>query len=356
MSPLLAPIDITRRKAAALVPRNRCGGWVKKVNNEETDARAFSFENERKGKRKAKERVDWWLRTGANGGTRARPRPDANRSKQTSGSVGWTKGLRARAVLGGPGGCTKPVQGFQFQWCYFCCTIKEESGRTGRSAPRVTARPRRRCMLRKRHTARQAGEYEQRMQQHGKGDGEVERKEFMNLEANQVGPRVRVYSSPNSHMKRTRRGEARRGEENARGTRTGEQKANSFFVELNIPPREKHRMWRGGEGRQCQCQYGKVCLLARWSVHACMRGRSPGLTDLTGGTHACISKSRTNTRFHVRLLFRTKAKRLREGTQSCVEPRVISDWGDYLSSVIGLEGRRFELDGDIIVAQRLLYN
>jgi hypothetical protein len=67
---------------------------------------------------------------------------------------------------------------------------------------------------------------------------------------------------------------ARRGEEDARGTRTGEQKANSFFVELNIPPREKHRMWRGGEGRQCQCQYGKVCLLARSLERPCMHAWS----------------------------------------------------------------------------------
>jgi hypothetical protein len=35
---------------------------------------------------------------------------------------------------------------------------------------------------------------------------------------------------------------------------------------------------------------------------------------------------------------------------------MISDWGDYLSRATGLEDRRLELDGDIIVAQRLLLN
>ena len=58
-------------------------------------------------------------------------------------------------------------------------------------------------------------------------------------------------------------------------------------------------MWRGGEGASVDVSMVKfACFLARSSgVHACMRGQ---VVSVTGGTHASISKSRTNTRVHVR--------------------------------------------------------
>ena len=64
-------------------------------------------------------------------------------------------------------------------------------------------------------------------------------------------------------------------------------------------------MWRKGEGASVNVSVVKfACFLARSSgVHACMRGQP---VSVSGGTQASNSKSRTNTRFHVRFLYRTR--------------------------------------------------
>lgn len=75
-------------------------------------------------------------------------------------------------MLGGPGGCTRPVQGFQFQsGATFVAQSRKSRDAQGEAllgSQRVLEGG---ACLRKRHTARQAGGCEQRIQQRGKGEG-----------------------------------------------------------------------------------------------------------------------------------------------------------------------------------------